>query len=129
MSEKRSFVYFVLTGLYGLLLLIVLLLPSDSLPVHKVFSPDKFWHMFTYFLLALGLILSFREGHWQIWYNRRWTLIISLVHAGFTEIFQGFSPGRSSDIADWIANCIGIGLALLLLNIFPKFFEKGYPEK
>jgi len=124
-SDRRSFIYFVLTGIYAITLLIVLLLPSDSLPVHKVFSPDKFWHIFTYFLLAVGLIFSFREGHFQIWFNRRWTLIISLIHAGISEVLQGFSSGRASDLADWIANCIGIGLALLLLNIFPKFFEKS----
>ncbi len=124
MSERRSFLYFVLTGAYAVLLMVVLLLPSDSLPVHKVFSVDKFWHILTYFLLTLGLVFSFREGHWQRWYNRRWTLILSLAHAGVSEVLQGFSPGRASDLTDWIANCIGIGLALLLLNIFPKFFEK-----
>ena len=124
MSDRRSFIFFVVSSVYAILLMVILLLPSESLPVHKVFSLDKIWHMGTYFILALALIFSFREGHWQIWYNRRWTLIISLVHAGISEILQGFSPGRSSDLADWIANCIGVGLALLLLNIFPKFFEK-----
>ena len=124
MSDRRSFIFFVVSSVYAILLMVILLLPSESLPVHKVFSLDKIWHMGTYFILALALIFSFREGHWQIWYNRRWTLIISLVHAGISEILQGFSPGRSSDLADWVANCIGIGLALLLLNIFPKFFEK-----
>ncbi len=124
MSDRRSFLYFVISGIYGILLMTVLLLPSESLPVHKIFSVDKIWHFSTYFILAVTLMFSFREGHWQIWYNRRWTLIISLVHAGISEILQEFSPGRSSDLADWIANCIGIGLALLLLNIFPKFFER-----
>ncbi|MEA2077700.1 MAG: VanZ family protein [Candidatus Marinimicrobia bacterium] len=126
MSDRRSLIYFTLTTVYAVFLMIILLLPSDSLPVHKVFSVDKVWHFATYFLLALGLIFSFREGHWQIWYNRRWTLIISLVHAGVSEILQGFSPGRASDLSDWFANCLGIGLALLLLNIFPKFFEKSH---
>ncbi len=129
MSDKRSFIYFILTGLYAALLMLVLLLPGDSLPVHKVFSVDKVWHFATYFVLAFGLIFSFREGHWQIWYNRRWTLIIALIHSGISEVLQGFSPGRASDLSDWIANCIGIGLALLLLNIFPKFFEKDLSEK
>lgn len=124
MSDRRSFFYFVLTGMYAVLLFVALLLPSDSLPVHKIFSPDKVWHISTYFILAVCLIFSFREGHYQIWFNRRWTLIIALSHAGLSEILQGFSRGRTSDLADWIANCIGIGLALLLLNIFPKFFEK-----
>ena len=128
MSDRRSFIYFVMTGLYAALLMLVLLLPSDSLPVHKVFSIDKFWHILTYFLLAFALMFSFREGNWQRWYNRRMTLIISLTHAGISEVLQGFSPGRSSGLDDWIANCIGIGLALLLLNIFPKFFEKDLKQ-
>ncbi len=124
MSDRRSLIYFLITALYAVFLMVILLLPSDSLPVHKVFSVDKIWHFGTYFLLAFGLIFSFREGHFQIWYNRRWTLIIALTHAGVSELLQGFSPGRASDLADWLVNCVGIGMALLLLNIFPKFFEK-----
>ena len=77
-----------------------------------------------YFLLALGLMFSFREGNYQRWYNRRWTFIIGLLHASLSETFQIFSPGRSSNIYDWIANCAGIALALLGLKLFPKFFEK-----
>jgi VanZ family protein len=128
MSDRRSLIYFFLTAAYAIFLMVILLLPSDSLPVHKVFSVDKVWHFATYFVLTLALIFSFREGHWQIWFNRRWSLIIALVHSGLSEILQGFSPGRSSDLSDWFANCIGIGLALLLLNIFPKFFEKDPSE-
>lgn len=104
--------------------MVALLLPSDSLPVHKIFSVDKFWHFITYFILTLSLIFSFREGYWQLWFNRRWSLIIALAHAGLSEILQAFSPGRSAGLDDWIANCVGIGLALLLLKIFPKSFEK-----
>ncbi len=129
MSERRSLVYFVLTAVYAIFLMVVLLLPSESLPVHKIFSVDKVWHFATYFVLALALIFSFREGYWQIWYNRRWSLIIALVHAGLSEILQNFSPGRASDLTDWFANCMGIALALLLLNIFPGFFEKNPSEK
>ena len=77
-----------------------------------------------YFLLALGLMLGFREGNYQRWYNRRWTFIMALLHASISETLQVFSPGRSANIYDWIANCIGIGLALLGLSLFPKFFEK-----
>jgi len=128
-SDKRSFIYFILTGLYAALLMFVLLLPGDSFPVHKVFSVDKFWHILTYFILTLTLMFSFREGNWQRWFNRRWSLIIALIHGGVSEVLQGFSPGRSAGLDDWVANCIGIGLALLLLNIFPKFFEKKTSEK
>jgi VanZ family protein len=124
LSERRSLIYFLLSSVYAIFLMVILLLPSDSLPVHKIFSPDKIWHIGTYFILALCLMFSFREAHYQIWFNRRWTLIISLVHGGISEILQGFSQGRTSDLADYIANCIGIGLALLLLKLFPVFFEK-----
>ncbi|MFO7840738.1 MAG: VanZ family protein [Fidelibacterota bacterium] len=124
-SSRRSFFYFVFTGLYAIILLTFLLLPADSLPSHKILSVDKLWHMLSYFLLALGLMFAFREGGWRHWYNRRWSLIISLGHAGFSEVFQEFVPGRSASFGDWIANCIGIGLALLGLKLFPEFFEKS----
>ncbi len=124
MSGRRSFLYFLLTGIYASALLVILLLPYDTLPVHKIFSVDKFWHAFTYLILTFALMFSFREGNWKRWFNRRWSLIIALSHAGISEILQNFSPGRSAGLDDWVANCIGIGLALLFLNIFPKFFEK-----
>ena len=123
MSDRHSLLYFTLSAVYAIFLMIILLLPSDSLPVHKVFSPDKIWHIGTYFILALCLIFSFREAHYQIWFTRRWTLIIALVHGGLSELLQGLSQGRTSDLAVYIAHCIGIGLALLLLYVFPQFFE------
>ncbi|MDZ7820914.1 MAG: VanZ family protein [Candidatus Marinimicrobia bacterium] len=120
--ERRSFFYFLCTALYAAVLLIVLLLPSESMPEHKVFSADKIWHLLSYSLLTMGLMFSFREGGWKRGYNRRWSLVIALAHAGISEVLQNFSPGRSADLGDWIANCAGIGIALLALRFFPDFF-------
>lgn len=124
MIGRRAFLYFSVTGVYACLIMVMILLPSDSIPKVRILSADKLWHMLMYFLLALGLMLGFREGNYQRWYNRRWTFIIALLHASISETLQVFSPGRSANIYDWIANCIGIGLALLGLSLFPKFFEK-----
>jgi len=123
--NRRTFLFFFLTALYAVLLMTVLLLPSDSLPAHRLLSVDKLWHILTYFLLTLALMFSFREGGWDRRYNRRWSLISALAHAGVSEVLQEFVPGRSAGLDDWLANCIGIGLALLGLHLFPRFFEKA----
>jgi VanZ family protein len=122
--QRRSLLYFAATAIYAVIIMIFLLMPSDSVPKIRILSADKLWHILMYFLLALGLMFSFREANYQRWYNRRWTFIIGLLHASFSETLQIFSPGRSSNIYDWMANCAGIGLALLGLKLFPKFFEK-----
>ncbi|MBW6457958.1 MAG: VanZ family protein [FCB group bacterium] len=129
MIPRRAYLLFTVTGVYAVIIMVFLLLPSDSIPKVRILSPDKLWHMFMYFLLALGLMFSFREGNYQRWYNRRWTFIIALIHASASEVLQVFSPGRSSNIFDWLANCLGIGLALLGLHLFPKFFEKPLSGK
>jgi VanZ family protein len=123
--NRRTFFFFVLTVLYAVLLMTVLLLPSDSIPAHRLFSVDKLWHFLTYFILALSLMFSFREGGWDRRYNRRWSLVTALAHAGVSEVLQVFVPGRSAGLDDWLANCIGIGIALLGLHLFPRFFEKA----
>jgi VanZ family protein len=129
MISRRAFLYFIATASYAVFIMIFLLLPSDSIPKVRILSPDKLWHMLMYFFLALGLMFSFREANYQRWFNGRWTFIIALLHASGSEVLQIFSPGRSSNIYDWIANCAGIGLALLGLKLFPKFFEKPLDGK
>lgn len=122
--DRRTFIAFSLTGVYALFLFVILLQPSDNIPQMKLLSVDKIWHFLSYFFLTLALMFSFRSGHYRIWYSGRLSFIIAMIHAGLTEIIQKFVPGRASGLDDWIANCIGIGLAILGLKLFPRFFEK-----
>ncbi|MDD3095553.1 MAG: VanZ family protein [Candidatus Marinimicrobia bacterium] len=122
--DRRTFFAFCTSAAYAIVLMVFLLLPSDSLPKIKILSVDKIWHFLSYFILTLALMFSFREGRYRIWFSRRWSFIIAMIHGGLTEILQGFIPGRSAGMDDWIANCLGIATAILGFKLFPKFFEK-----
>ena len=47
-------------------------------------------------------------------------LLIGALYGASDETHQLFVPGRSCDIADWIADCVGISFSLLFINIFDK---------
>ncbi len=46
--------------------------------------------------------------------------VIGIMLAGLTEIIQGFSPYRSMELGDFIADCLGMIFSCLLLLIFRK---------
>ena len=122
--DRRAFFAFIATAAYAVVLMVFLLLPSDSLPKIRILSVEKLWHFLTYFILTLALMLSFREGSYRIWFSRRWSFILAMIHGGISEILQEFIPGRTAGIDDWIANCLGIAAAILGFKLFPKFFER-----
>ncbi len=123
--KQRSFISFSLSALYALVLMILLLLPGESLPKIKILSLDKLWHALSYFILTFALMFSFREGHYPISFSRRYSFIIAIIHATSSETLQIFVPGRSATIYDWVANCLGIAIAISGYKLFPKFFEKS----
>jgi VanZ family protein len=46
--------------------------------------------------------------------NIPWILIIGCLFALSDEFHQSFVPGRTSEIGDIIADCLGIGMAVLV---------------
>lgn len=105
-----------LLALYGLLLVVVSLAPSDRLPTipdwSRLFSPDKVGHFGAYALFALLLSVSFPvERRWRF----VWAFLIAVAFGGLMEIAQGISgTGRHPDPVDMVANTIGAALGALL---------------
>jgi hypothetical protein len=48
----------------------------------------------------------------------RFAFILALGYGIFDECHQAFVPGRSASFADWLADGIGAGVALLLLHLW-----------
>ncbi|MFA6618973.1 MAG: VanZ family protein [Candidatus Neomarinimicrobiota bacterium] len=124
MRKGRFFFFATLTLVYSTLLMVFILLPSDSFPSHKIFAIDKLWHSLSYFILMIALALSFKQIENSPVYYKSQAFIFTFLHACVSEFFQQYSPGRASDLADWIANVIGILLALLLINILLNYRAK-----
>ncbi|MCZ4304054.1 VanZ family protein [Zoogloeaceae bacterium G21618-S1] len=90
-------------------LVAVLVLSLVPVPAgHMVFSwQDKLEHVLAFF--ALGVLASLA------WPGRTAMLVIGLLaYGGLIEVAQSFTAYRMGDAADWLADALGIGLAMVL---------------
>jgi VanZ family protein len=83
-------------------------------------SPDKLLHFLIFGLLAT-VILRTRKLKQLRLRDLIISIIIVSVYGVFDEIRQSFTPGRSVEIGDWIADTIGASVAVVLYGQW-----KGY---
>ncbi len=77
---------------------------------------DKVTHAIAFGLLAALIFIALRFGHKvriALAFLIAW--ILTSLYGGADEIHQRFTPGRVSDLADWIADTTGAAIALSLL--------------
>ncbi len=97
-----------------------------EVPMPDLFgSQDKAIHFLVYGLLATTILRVpplARRPHLAPW----WALIVASLFGMSDEMHQGFVPGRSMDIYDWLADTTGAALAAFLYRDFiwyRKFLE------
>ncbi|MGR9054084.1 MAG: VanZ family protein [Gammaproteobacteria bacterium] len=100
-------------------LFIYLLSDQPSLPVPMMFPhQDKIYHAAAYFIMGVLAIRTFSHS-----YANHWSIALAFCSFyGITdEWHQSFVAGRSSELADWLADCSGSCLSALWLRKFPCF--------
>ena len=106
-------------GLYGLatiILLVLCLLPTRDLP--DTGTGDRFEHTAAWFVLTItGYLLAPR---------RRLAIpTFALAYGALIEVLQGsLVTGRHSDVADFLADGVGVGFAVLLFLAVGWFRRK-----
>ncbi|MDO9423352.1 MAG: VanZ family protein [Methylobacter sp.] len=111
---KIKILNFTLLLLYCLF--IYWLSDQSSLPTPKLFTfEDKILHAGAYFIMG---VLAWRSFNHLL--NR--PIVLALLSVTFCSLYgisdewhQSFVVGRFSDVADWIADTSGAGLAVFLL--------------
>ena len=108
---------------WGVLLAVLMLLPQESFPESKLLSYVKLAHLGVFALLS-GLLL-FGGFKTKVLGKTKTSLLvqsltISIVYSAGLEFLQQFSPGRSTDIYDLIANVAGAIFGVLVFYIFNK---------
>jgi VanZ family protein len=83
------------------------LLPQHDLP--KVGVSDKIEHLLSYFVLAILGSFAVREQR-----SLLYLFVLLCVMGGVIELLQAFSPGRSPDIVDAIADGAGAAAGVLI---------------
>ena len=103
--------------LYCCIIFGVSAIPNVQVP-QTVFISDKLVHMCEYAILAVLFARAIRHASQTEWFLLIWVIAIFFVaFYGITDEFhQSYVAGRSSDLADWLADIIGgsIGAAVYL---------------
>lgn len=130
LQEHKLFLVYLPLTVYWIVLFVATTLPTESLP--SVSISDKLQHFGAYLVLAIlfNLTISFqnkikliREKHYFF------TIIIIGIYAAFDEIHQYFIPGRSCELADFIADMVGLLVGLSIVLLIRVFDSRLYNSK
>ncbi len=107
-----------------------------ELPQVDIDFIDKILHLIAFFIYGISIqitIINIESLQKKIKKNYKFkikliVLIFGICFAASDEIHQYFTPGRSADILDWIADVLGIILSLFLYdniyNLYLKIINK-----
>lgn len=82
----------------------------SSIPGADVPPPFPHFDKLLHFILYAGFALTLAMG-----LRFKWVLLVVAVYGVSDEIHQLWVPGRSGDVADWVADVLG-GTAYLLIK-------------
>ena len=81
--------------------------------IYIPYSPDKLLHFLIFGLLATVILRTNRLKQLRL-HDLIISIIIVSVYGIFDEIRQSFTPGRSVEIGDWVADTVGAIVAVIL---------------
>ena len=92
---------------YWLLIFVATHLPPQNLPhIHAGLNSDKLQHFVAYAGLAFLLTTAWRLKREFRWRELLGVLLVVTVYGALDEVTQAY-VGRTMDIRDWIADCLG----------------------
>lgn len=83
----------------------------STLPTGLGGGLDKVAHFGAY--AVLGALLAHGALAWGL--RLGWPLVLGLAYAASDEFHQSFVPGRHSDVADWLADALGVAAGCLFM--------------
>ena len=111
--------------LCGIFIMILTVLPGSLFPrVKPAIGLDKVVHIFMYAGFAFACLWGYRSQFVSngLAYKKRAVLlaiVISIAYGGLTELIQEhIVPTRSGDLFDFVADCLGTVLGVLVFYLF-----------
>ena len=96
-------------------------MPNVGLP--SIVGIDKWIHGTMYLLLAVALLWDSRSV--QGWKRYLIVAVVAAIYGGFIEVLQEqFFYPRTGDWVDWMADCVGVGVGLVMWIIGEKWYEQ-----
>lgn len=97
--------------------------PLFTLP--PIEDGDKWIHCLTFMLFTLVLLWDCQNAKIQAW--KKWIVVITIpiVYGGLIELLQEhFFYPRTGEWMDWLADCIGVIMAVFTWIIGQKLYER-----
>ena len=92
------------------------LIKTNNFPKIAISNIDKLYHLIAYFSLTFSWLLALKKSKYK--YK---VLIGSLLYGIFIEVLQTtLTVYRTGELFDFLANSVGVLLALLIFNLFFK---------
>lgn len=89
-------------------------------------AQDKLYHALGYFIfgVCLGMFFTGIRPDAPMRRTRLLILLTGAIYAASDEIHQYFVPGRQCDVFDWLADLLGVAIALLILKFLQGIYVK-----
>lgn len=117
MQQQSSIKYTVAAFVWAIVVLLLLVLPVDTDIVPDGLSIpglDKMVHLILFAILTFLVAKALEEKGMQY---KVWQLFVLIsLYGAVTELIQLYLEGRHGDIYDFMADAVGVLLALLILR-------------
>lgn len=107
---------YILSGVIAVTATVLMLMPDSPGPPPPVVGLDKIAHAVTFFLVLIP-ILSVRPATWI------WLVPLAAAYGGAIELIQPYF-GRGRELGDFIANIVGITLAIPVGRMMHRRFSE-----
>ena len=100
-------------------------IPANELPAFTQSVSDKLLHVAAFFVYGLSSQFAIL-GTFRTWSNNKTRVIALLIGASYgllDELHQMVVPGRNSTYTDWIADVLGLMLALMFTHWLRGIFR------
>lgn len=124
---KNRIVFKGMFWVWTVLLVTLTSVPQLKMPIEHVLNIDKLAHLGFYTIWAVLFILMFHPRMWNT--VRRRILLLSLWVPLLDELHQIPIPGRMFSVWDLLADLVGIGLAILLMQVLYRAMPSLSSEK
>ncbi|MGQ9818555.1 MAG: VanZ family protein [Candidatus Kapaibacteriales bacterium] len=111
----------------AILIFVLSSLHKPFVEINQFVWEDKLIHFLVFFAFGISLLLPLSSRILKSEKEKKAILlvvIIGLLYGAIDEIHQSYVPGRVCDLTDWIADAVGVILAILLrvpiLNLIIK---------
>jgi VanZ family protein len=114
-----NFSHFFQAAFYICLVAILFLATTTTVHIELVESMwDKANHFTAFFVLYI--LLSFGYKSLRVWHK----VVVLVGYGVFIEILQSFLPPRSASLFDILADCIGIGIGVVVVYMILFYKRK-----